>query len=88
MRTHLHRLAQSTGKVDERLEKRLPRGAESVWRAFLQLSGQRQSGMATNPIALTEIEAWCRLQRVTLTPWELDTLLEMDAAALNEAGKK
>lgn len=52
------------------------------------MSGQRQSGMATNPIALSEIEAWCRLQCVTLTPWELDTLLEMDAAALNEAGKK
>lgn len=44
--------------------------------------------MGTNPIALTEVESWCRLQGVTLSPWELDTLLAMDSAALNEVNRK
>lgn len=88
LRTHLQRLAQATGRVDERLEKPLPRHGEALWRAFVQLGNQRQSGMAANPISLSDVEAWCRLQGVMFTPWELDTLLLMDAAGLSEVNKK
>ena len=44
--------------------------------------------MGANPIAIAEVEAWCRLQGVTLSPWELDTLLAMDSAALQEVNRK
>lgn len=85
---HLQRLADSTGRVDDRLALKAPRLGESLWGAFVQLSSTRQSGMGANPIAITEVEAWCRLQGVTLSPWELDTLLAMDSAALNEVNRK
>ena len=41
--------------------------------------------MGVSPVAFGDIESWCRLQGVQLTPWELDTLLAVDAAALKEA---
>ncbi len=88
LRAHLQRLADSTGRVDDRLTLKAPRVCEALWGAFLQLSATRQAGMGTNPISMTEVESWCRLQGVTLTPWEVDTLLAMDGAALNEVHKK
>jgi len=34
-------------------------------------------------IPLTEIEAWCRLYGVSLTPWEIGTIKAMDSAVLS-----
>lgn len=50
---------------------------------FLDLNGSRPSGMGVSGIPLTEIEAWCRLRRITLTDWELDTLIGMDNVVLS-----
>jgi len=44
--------------------------------------------MGASGIPFSEIEAWQRLQGVTLTPWELDVLIEIDRIALNRANKK
>ncbi len=85
LRTHLQRLAQSTGKVDTRLFNEIPRALEPLWQAYQRLAGARRSGMGLSPLTLTDIEAWCRLHGVTFTPWELDTLLDLDAAALSVA---
>jgi hypothetical protein len=85
LRQHLQRLYQSTGRVDERLmQVRIPPAAQALWDAFLQLCASRRAGGmgGMHPITWIDIAAWCGLQRVQLTPWELDTLIELDAAAL------
>lgn len=56
-----------------------------MWEAFCALSVGRRSGMGPSPLAFVDIEAWCRLQGVQLTPWELDTLLALDAKTLQLA---
>lgn len=35
-----------------------------------------------NPIQYTEIEAWCRLSKVALEPWEVDVIGMLDDAYL------
>jgi hypothetical protein len=42
------------------------------------------------PLSLeyTEIEAWCRLTRRNLDPWELRILLEMDVTYIQALNKK
>lgn len=49
-----------------------------MWDVFAALSNTRVPGGA---ITNAEIEAWSRLRRMRLTPWEVDTLLACDAAA-------
>lgn len=43
--------------------------------------------MAINPLQPSEIEAWCRLMDIQPTPWEVRTLLRMDAAFLARLSK-
>ncbi len=43
--------------------------------------------MGLSPLALIDVLAWCQLHQLQLTPWELDTLLQLDAAALNRAAE-
>ena len=85
LRVHLQRLARNTGRVDERLLCEVPRAVEQLWQVYTAWAVQRRSGMGLHPLTLTDIEAWCRLYGVQLTPWELDTLLDLDAAALRIA---
>jgi hypothetical protein len=87
LRTHLQRLARNTGRVDERLLVEVPRPVEQLWDLFMSWAVQRRSGMSLHPLTFTDIEAWCRLYGVRLTPWELDTLLELDAATLRIAAE-
>ena len=39
------------------------------------------------PISMTEIDAWQRVRRVCLTPWELDMIKVFDAITLDTAMK-
>lgn len=61
----------------------MPPAMRSVWWAFLQLHGARPSGgMGPSAIPPSEILAWQQLNGVELTPFEVDTLLALDAVAL------
>lgn len=44
--------------------------------------------MAANPITFQEIEAYCRLSLVVMTPWEVSTLRRMDDAMLGVVSKR
>lgn len=44
--------------------------------------------MGAHALALSDVEAWCRLQGVRLTGWELDTITALDAASLRIAAEK
>lgn len=63
----------------------IPECVQALWSTFVQLSATRRTGMGPSAITLTDIEAWCRLSGVRLSPWELDTLLAVDAAMLKSA---
>lgn len=66
----------------------LPSCVKSLWETFVELSHTRVTGMAANAIAPTEIEAWCRMSGVELSPWEFSTLLAIDAAILRTWAKQ
>ncbi len=89
LRTHLHRLAANTGKIHPMLvEPGIPPVARELWDAYLRLSASRRAGMGISPLALVDIEAWCRLTGVRLTPWELDTLIDLDSACVAILAKR
>lgn len=85
LRVHLQQLARNTGRVDERLLLQVPAAVEQLWELFMSWAVHRRSGMGLHPLTFTDAEAWCRLYGVRLTPWELDTLFELDAATLRVA---
>lgn len=84
LRQHLQAAAAASGRADPRLLHQPPAAARALWDAFVELNAGRPVGMAAGAIALGEIEAWQRLHRVRLTPWEVSTLLAMDRATLAE----
>lgn len=62
----------------------VPIAARHVWEYFQQLDRVRQStGYGFNPISHQEIEAWAKLYRINLHPWEVDAIASMDTAKLN-----
>ena len=86
LREHLQAAAAFTGTADPRLAAAPPAGAGLLWLAFCECA--RPVGMGPGAIPAAEIEAWQRLSRVSLTPWEVDTLRAMDRAALNVMNEK
>lgn len=66
----------------------IPPCLQSLWEAFQMLAACRRSGMAPQSLCLADIEAWCRLNGVRLSAWELETLIIADAAALAAAHRK
>lgn len=88
LRTHLQRMAYSSGKVDSRLEAHPPpRAVMVLWETFLLLAATRRSGMSAHPLTMNDIEAYCRMANIQLTPWELETLIALDAVAMTAAVK-
>jgi len=57
----------------------LPPHAAHLWEYFTELSRKRVMGF-NGPASLqfVDIEAWGRLKRVRLDPWELDAILTLD----------
>jgi hypothetical protein len=50
-----------------------------VWAAFMRLHARRGSnGFSINPISWPEIDAFLRHSRITLAPWELRLIEELD----------
>lgn len=90
LRTHLQRLARNTHRIDSRLAelcRPLAPSCVGVWSAFTSLNRTRAHGPAgPQPISLQDIESWQRLQRVHLTPWEVDLVVDLDSA-LRGAGR-
>ena len=84
LREHLLAAVQAGAPPDPALSAPpVPRGCGPLLTAFAALSAVRPQGLnGGGAIAPTEVQAWCNLHRVRLTPWELDTLTAMDHAAL------
>lgn len=83
LREHLLAAAQATGRTDERLQLRCPPEGRQLVQVWAELSASRPAGLGgASGIPPSEILAWQRLHNVPLSPWEVQTLQEMDAAAL------
>lgn len=53
-----------------------------IWDAFQAISASRPSGMGPSGIPQSEIRAWQDNHDVTLTPWEIETIQQLDHVAL------
>jgi hypothetical protein len=82
LREHLQATATQTGHAHDLLKVTLPQCVGALWDAFMQLDRARPMGMAPSGIAPSDIDTWARMSRVSLSPWEFDTLLAIDGAML------
>ena len=87
LRAHLQRVAE-TGREDTRLFNECPREVLPLWVAYTQIGRCRSGGLGAGAISLQEVESWQRLTGVTLTPWELDAIIELDAVFMRRLTKK
>lgn len=88
LREHLNAVAARGGALDPRLTGKPPAECSDLWSVFVTLSMTRRSGFSAQPLTMTDIDAWCRINRVSLTPWELGTLLAVDSASVSRAAEK
>lgn len=59
-------------------EAELPEQIGYLWHWFVDLSDWRVVGEAVNALSHQEIEAWARLFRVDISPFEVDVLRKLD----------
>jgi hypothetical protein len=60
----------------------LSSGCKQVWDTFIELHNARGGGMGPAPISWRDLLAWQEIRGVTLTPWEVDTVMAMDSVAM------
>jgi len=70
----------ATGKVPKELEPpEFPDVATYVWEIFMHLHSGRTYGMSgANPLTWEGIQAWCNLNGIVLSSWELETVKALD----------
>jgi len=85
LRDHLVNAWKQSGIMPDELRTapRLPELTGHLWGYYLRLHRRRQNyGWGHVPLTYLEVEAWARLNKVTLDHWELDAILEIDDAYL------
>ncbi len=66
----------------------LPDGCGGLWADFMDLHQCRGvSGMAPARITFTDIDAWQRVNMVSLEPWEIDAINQADNAYLSQVAR-
>ena len=90
LRTHLESVYRQTGVLPEQLQNltELPSCVRYIWAWFTRLSAKRVNGMAVGPISCLEIEAWCRLNALVITPFEFTAIEALDAVYVNQSSGK
>ena len=88
LRDHLQAAAAAGAPLDPLLQRRLSAPCAALWSVFIELDAARPVGMQRGAVPHSEVAAWQQLAGVRLTPWEVDTLLAMDRAAIAAANKR
>lgn len=66
----------------------LPDLVAYLWSYYLKLHSRRVNyGWGHVPLSYLEVEAWARLNKLVLDPWELDAILEIDDAYIASVAK-
>ena len=83
---HLNAIREKSGSIPPELEiPPVPRGTERIIETFNLLHSARPAGgFGVSPIPVSEIVAWQRAMRIRLTPWEIETILRIDRAAIDQ----
>ena len=77
MAEHYAVVAKRTGKTLDGPD--LPTALRYLWNHFIQLhNGRGGNGFGPNPIAWSEIRAYCDVMRVQLDPWEVEAIKAVD----------
>jgi len=85
---HLAVVAKARNKAPERGPE-LPPHAGYLWNTFVELSSCRApTGFGSAPISFSEIDAYCRMKRTSLLPWEVDAIRALDEAFIQTGSKK
>lgn len=89
-RDHLQAHARSTGEIPaELMLPEIPRGCVGLWNTFIELHNSRaNTGMGPTGISFSDLLAWQQLTGVTLSPWELETILRIDQVAVASLSQK
>jgi hypothetical protein len=90
LREHLMKACRQT-KIwpDEYREAPCPPCMALVWNWFQDLSARRTgNGYGPNPLSFTEIDTWARLSGITLTPFELQAIVALDAHYLRHRAEQ
>ena len=88
-RSHLESLARQTGIMqDELVPVDVHPCVMHIWEWFTKLSHKRTVGMSAGPIASLEIEAWCRLHDVVMSPFEVRAIEALDLVYLQASAKE
>lgn len=84
LRDHLRVVARATGRLPAQLaEPPLHPAIRPLQAVFAELAATRGSnGFGLQPLAPSEVQAWAAAHGVSFTPWEFETLLAADRAAL------
>lgn len=80
-RDHLLMEYNATGVMPEALvnEIELPELAAHVWGYFIELHTERSNnGFGPNRINSTGIADWCKLNGISLLPWEIKAIKRID----------
>lgn len=83
LREHLESYERQSGRRHPILAEapELPPGCGSLWGDFMSLHTTRGSnGFGPARISFSDIDAYQRIRRVTLEPWEIDAIRRADAA--------
>lgn len=79
LRAHL----VASGARDQRLSSTPPAACRALWQAYCALNSCRPASMGGLVcVPPSEIIAWQQLHGVQLNPWEVETLMAMDRAAV------
>jgi hypothetical protein len=88
-RKHLETIWKKTGVKPKDLENDCPEIFEQLWLDFIRLDSKRTSnGFGANPLLDSEIESWCRLNKVSLSVFELELIEKLDRKKLEFTAKQ
>jgi hypothetical protein len=77
MAEHYAAVERATGRKAEHPE--LPTALRYLWNHFILLHKARGSnGFGPNPLAWSEIRAYCELMQARLDPWEIEAIKVVD----------
>lgn len=83
---HLAVVAKAMNKAPNGAE--LPPHAGYLWNTFVELSSCRApTGFGSAPISFSEIDAYRRMKRTSLLPWEVDAIRALDEAFIQTGSR-
>jgi len=89
LRDRLLQVYNSSGNYDPRLDlPEIPRELEYLMGWFWEIrNATGGNGFGANPISFCEMKAWCELNDIEITPWEVSILRKMDTEFIKNSNK-